>query len=238
MIDAYKKLARNWLKKTGDTMIGGDLTLFRDPTLDLHAVDKRYVDQHSNTALPAVISGREYYPSWGATVSSILWLAVDVGRAIIAPMYLETTGSYSRLRTRCSVGANSAFRLGIYYLDPNTWLPTQLALDAGAVSWTGVGGDRTLAISFTPTQRSCGIAAFYDTRSDSTNVNMPSLVVQQGGFWPGGYDPSSASLSNPIPYRLTSTGNPSGAMPAANTYSWVVAADNLTDQPLIGVQRA
>src|SRR5439155_4969892 len=98
MIDAYKKLARNWLKKTGDTMIGGDLTLFRDPTLDLHAVDKRYVDQHSNTALPAVISGREYYPSWGATVSSILWLAVDVGRAIIAPMYLETTGSYSRLR--------------------------------------------------------------------------------------------------------------------------------------------
>ncbi len=44
MIDAYKALVRNWLKKTGDALIAGDLTLFRAPTQDMHAVTKKYVD--------------------------------------------------------------------------------------------------------------------------------------------------------------------------------------------------
>ena len=33
-----------YLDVGGDTMTGGDLTLFRDPTLDMHAANKRYVD--------------------------------------------------------------------------------------------------------------------------------------------------------------------------------------------------
>lgn len=44
VIDALTAKPRNWLKKTGDTMISGFLTLFQDPTDPLHAVTKQYVD--------------------------------------------------------------------------------------------------------------------------------------------------------------------------------------------------
>lgn len=43
-IDTLTAKVHNALKKTGDTMIAGFLTLFQDPTDDLHAVTKRYVD--------------------------------------------------------------------------------------------------------------------------------------------------------------------------------------------------
>ena len=43
-IDAHTVKPRNWLKKTGDAMIAGFLTLFQDPTEPLHAVTKQYVD--------------------------------------------------------------------------------------------------------------------------------------------------------------------------------------------------
>lgn len=44
VIDAYGSKTRNWIKKTGDAMISGFLTLFQDPTDPLHAVTKQYVD--------------------------------------------------------------------------------------------------------------------------------------------------------------------------------------------------
>lgn len=43
-IDTLTAKAQNWLKKTGDSMISGFLTLFQDPTDAMHAVTKQYVD--------------------------------------------------------------------------------------------------------------------------------------------------------------------------------------------------
>jgi hypothetical protein len=44
VIDTINAKARNYIKKTGDAMIAGFLTLFQDPVEDMHAVTKRYVD--------------------------------------------------------------------------------------------------------------------------------------------------------------------------------------------------
>lgn len=48
-IDTLTAKVHNILKKTGDAMISGFLTLFQDPVEDLHAVTKRYVDNLVNS---------------------------------------------------------------------------------------------------------------------------------------------------------------------------------------------
>lgn len=56
-IDTLKALVRNALKKTGDQMISGYLTLFQGPTEDLHAATKKYVDDAIAAIPPPVGSG-------------------------------------------------------------------------------------------------------------------------------------------------------------------------------------
>lgn len=66
VIDTLTAKVRNYLKKTGDAMISGDLTLFQDPTEDLHAVTKQYVDDQ--IAASADSWGRQDYQphsQWG-----------------------------------------------------------------------------------------------------------------------------------------------------------------------------
>jgi len=245
LIDALTAKARNYLKKTGDAMISGFLTLYQDPVQDMHAVTKRYVDNAIIAGAgfdyrSAPLVGKEYYPNWGyAGPSQFTTAATDIGLCFIAPFYFGTTLSFDRIRVRQNGASNSTHRIAIYKLSSTTWLPTELIQDCGTVSWAGVGGDRTIAITFTNPQSHIGIGWLYEGRTDSANPLIATKGLQQIDNWPVGHDPASATLTAPYPYRIQSTGNPPGAAPLPATFS-LVSSSLVTGsqvQPLVGLRR-
>lgn len=185
---------------------------------------------------PTPVAGHEYYPTWGTGVSSSSLLVGNIGLCILSPIELDTTRTYDRLRARVNNASSSVHRLGIYYLSRTTWLPTALALDAGTVSWTGAGGDRTKTISFNPSQALCALGMLYESRSDAVNPSVPTLTAPAGGAWPPGYDAASAALTTVANYGIASGGNAAGAMPAASTFSPFVTSAATLVQYLIGIR--
>lgn len=194
------------------------------------------VSSFINSAIDVPVATHEYYPSWGNVVSARTLVAGNIGACRISPIELDPTRTYDRLRARVNNASSSTHRLGIYYLSRTTWLPTALALDAGTVVWAGVGGDRTVTISFTPAQTLCGLGMLYESRLDAVNPAVPTLTAPSGGAWPPGYNAGSATLNDVDNYAIESTGNAAGAMPAASTFVHAVEATITNVQFLIGIR--
>ncbi len=236
MIDTLTKKARNWLKKTGDAMIDGDLTLFRDPTLPLHAATKQYAD--SSSFFPVPIVGREYTSGWTFSATTHSWLSADIGTCLIAPWRVPVGTSWNRIRVRVGNASSSVHRLGIYNLSDVTWLPTSIALDAGTVAWLGLGQDNIVGISFTATQSLLGLAWLFESRSDAVNPAISMCAPAAAAAWPPGYNAAGANLALPEIMSLKSTGNAPGALPAVGTFSHVGTSDVSFVMPYLAMRRA
>lgn len=235
-IDTLKALVRNGLKKTGDAMIDGFLTLFQDPTQDMHAVTKRYVDTAvagvTGDPVPIIYPLRTagwYQAATHRDFNATTGLIGGVCRMV--PMWLgdRTTtfdgiGFYSGL-----TNAGQAFRVGFYSLDSQL-MPT--ALLRSLTLWTF---GATAAGTFVSTT----LAALGEA-----NVVIPSqstgyvgVAVRCEGFvgTAGGLIVATTLLhaGMPTPYGHVVVGGPAlfhalavqstdvtpGAMPAAATFT-------------------
>lgn len=182
--------------------------------------------------------GNYYPPDWGfGGTSTRSLLSTDIGMCWLAPIMLTVGQTYNALRVVVGNASQSTHRFGIYYMSTDTALPTSLALDAGTQTWVGTGLEKIVSISFSPTQQFCALGWFYESRADSVNPSVPTLIPTAGQPWPPGYQsPSGVGAMNF--YVIQSTSNSAGAMPAAGTFSLVANPTATQVQPYINIRRS
>jgi hypothetical protein len=243
VIDTLTAKVRNALKKTGDAMIAGDLTLFQAPTADMHAVTKKYVDdQLAGVDVLQVYAPRRvgsYYANtfgkhhlnsqWGANNPGVM----NGGK--MAPLYVGRAASWNELRQRVINNGDTfgVYRWGVYELDPTTLLPVALLLDAGSIQYNvGAPVDRTIAISLSTTCDWIGLGVVCE--GTNAGVARPTFLAQSvsltatnyTGFYPFGVTTIPATNATMPPflnYAMDSTTEPRGVMPPAS--AWTLTGD-------------
>jgi hypothetical protein len=224
--DVYTVRTDKWVKKSGDTMLdAATITAGRDPTANLEVATKQYVDNAVATGgfdyrSTPIAGAHYYYGSWGSALTATSLVAANIGDCYVTPMRVSTSLTWTKIRGRVGNASASTHRVGIYYLSETTWLPTSIATDAGTFTWPGAGSDHDFTISFTATSRLIGLAWLYESRTDAVNPSVTFLQVPAQN-WPPGWDPDAAgaNLQTAVPFRIISTGNAAGALPAVGTFS-------------------
>jgi hypothetical protein len=188
-IDAYKQTIRNALKKTGDAMTAGFLTLFQDAVEPLHAVPLRQL-QDATAGLfnpkPRRI-GNKYTTQFGSHSSSASPVSVGEGRMGI--LFAGGTHTWDQMTVHVVTVGTRTGRMALYSLDPETLLPDALLYDAGVFSYAGVAGERTLAITpaLQTTANWLGLAMILETAgtgsitSTTSNNDANSRVISLFG---------------------------------------------------------
>lgn len=227
VIDTLTAKARNALKKTGDKMLAGDLELFQNPTQNMHATTKLYVDNAvgagSGTPFRPQANGRWYGPTYAQGSASA---SVINNEARLSPMWTGVGGGSSI--TISSIGFmaiswDSIYRFGFYALDSNTLLPQTLLFEG--VWTTGVlsstFGQTTLAAlgyeNFTTTFPWIGLGVRVEGIISDTISGTLCMTNGNFEFAPYGHNPS-ASNRRGCGTLLSSNLTP-GAMPAPGTFA-------------------
>jgi hypothetical protein len=126
----------------------------------------------------------------------------------------------------------------IYVLDPDTWLPTELLLDAGAMGWAGVGGDNTNTIDLTATSNLLGLGWRYVSRTAGGNPAVYTKALGQCDPWPPGWDGTTTPLPQIDPLRIESTGDPTDVSTFAINGLGGIVNPLQKCQPLLGLRRS
>lgn len=179
--------------------------------------------------------GKYYYPSWGSGVTFWSMLVGDLGLTFVAPMHVKIGDSFDRIRARVGNAFDGSFNTYIYSLDPDTWLPDAYLLNAGAMVWSGAGGDVENTISFTASVSLIGLGAKYSIQ----NALNPSFYTKPVAFsdpWPPGWDPTANNIALPSYYRIQSTGDPTDV--STFTLTTILASEQQKLQPLVALRRA
>lgn len=164
-IDTLKALARNVLKKTGDTMISGFLTLFQDPTLPLHAVTKQYVDAQVSGAGGNTVpwghqgigqtpagkynANTEHWYPFSALTAFVPTTANINGQSLIAvPFVFGVARTIDRVGFHGAAQAGGLARISIYDNFSTTSLyPNNLLMDSGDIDCSIATGNRTATVN-------------------------------------------------------------------------------------------
>lgn len=164
-------------------MISGFLTLFQDPTEDLHAVTKRYVDSATAGVFdprPRTI-GTWYTQQFANGQADTTTTAAGEGRMSL--MFAGGAHSWDRIGLSLQVSGTRTWRLGVYSIDSTTFLPTALLLDAGTVSAVGATGLRSITISLSTTSQWLGLANVLETTGTGNyRGNRMNIDSGSGGF--------------------------------------------------------
>jgi hypothetical protein len=238
-IDTLTVKPRNWLKKTGDAMIAGFLTLFQDPTLDMHAVTKRYVDTAVAGASAARdinfwrhVNGQEATaPDLGTIVSTNV-NNQGLGSTIVPPagfIYLmrhvqPRANTVAAIQFNITVaGAGNNTRIGVWQAKTATNIvPGTLLYDSGAISHAG-GGVKSALPALALTEGCYWIGYFSQlantTISAVTAANSAPIGVDTAFASVQFYSQSLAFGALPNPWGTTFTSN-TGSYPMLRiTYS-------------------
>lgn len=190
-----------------------------------------------NSVPPMPMALNQYHtPSWGAGGGTSRSLTgPDIGMCFLAPIILVIGQTYDKLRCVVANASSSTHRFGLYYLSESTCLPTSIAIDAGTAVWTGAGAEKLVSMTFTPTQRFCALAWFFESRTDAVNPSIPTLTPNYP--WPFGFV-APGTTAVPTWNLLQSTGNSAGALPGAGTFSFTATATQANLQPQIPIRRS
>lgn len=232
VVDALTTKARNYIKKTGDSMISGFLTLFQDPTQALHAVTKQYADglvSGIGSAIQPLKTGRFYGPTFATSSATF---AQTTGDAICTPLFVGQTRTWTKLRAR--MGSTTTIHMGLYSLASTTLLPTALLVDVSFTSG-GFATEVSVTINTTTTATWLGIASYIEVggsvaSSYTGTVNSGLLSLENTMFptpW-GKADLGGVQTDEPYDSALKLTGVSGSALPAAS--AWAAAtyiSDNL-----------
>jgi hypothetical protein len=231
-IDTLKALARNALKKTGDTMISGFLTLFQDPVDPLHAVTKQYVDNATAGVFdPRPRATAKWYTQQFSNTAGNTTGPAVVGDGRMALLFAGGSHSWDRIAIHVAVVGTRTARLGVYSMNSTTLLPTALLVDAGTVSFAGLVDIRSIVISLSTTAQWLGLAYVLETTGTGSYLGRTfNLDNGSGGFqFFGTDDPSpSGGIVNVNNVLVCSTGI--AGMPAPGAWSY----DPATSQTLDG----
>lgn len=213
MIDTLKARTRNWIKKTGDTMIDGFLTLFQDPVEDMHAVTKRYVDGRAVGTEPRApyAQGRYYTtPAFGNNLANLAW-ATGTGR--LSPFFVHRTITFTGMHMWCGAEANRGIRLGIYRLDRETLMPTELILNAGTFVGPFANSFRNLVISQELTLGWYGLAHAMFGAGANRTFEIQGGTSTVGYGW---YGANALTSATPLPATALNVNSGSGLSWATN----------------------
>lgn len=227
-IDTLTVKPKNLLKKTGDTMISGFLTLFQDPVDPLHAVTKRYVDGLTGGGgVPVPVASGFYGPTFASGYGSAGGFVI--GDCLIAPIFCGgRTISWDIINGQVNA-APTSWRIGVYALSATTLLPTSLLLDAGNVGGGGFPVVYNTAITLTTTNQWIGLATKVDA-GDPFNVSSYTGITGSSGSaanfnsTPFGKDPTTWAVTSGYRIAYYISGQAAGALPvpaafASPTYS-------------------
>ena len=237
-IDTLKALARNALKKTGDTMISGFLTLFQDPTLPLHAVTKQYVDGLAGTspnfvawghfAVGATASGKyssaseHWYPILAMTKVVNSTASISSSSRFAWPFIWAHSRTIDRFGIHGVLQAGGLARIGIYTnLSDTTLYPDALVVDSGDIDCSIASGNRKATVSVTLSANTVYWLVFRTnslmtfgtyTASSSTNAFADWLgFVNVAGGEPSFNATSVFGFADTLAYAALPSTFPSGA---------------------------
>lgn len=247
LIDTLTAKARNFLKKTGDTMfeVAGDpgsgwLTLAKDAVDPLHAVPLRQL-QASQGGIGAI--HRPYYiggyygytfaQGFQRTTNLLGAGATSSGR--MSPVFCGETISWDRIGAFCrfasSPGVLPTMFMGVYALDDDTLFPTSLLLTTTMTLSNTVIEWNEATISLTTTDNWIGVAYFCDQSAENIEVDEWTenpAIRQISGYSPYGLTVDSVTSVRPNHCLYADTAYPVTALPAPGAWSNSEADPNNT----------
>jgi len=229
-------------------MLGGDLSLFRNPTEPKHAVTKEYLDD----AIAGVGGGTPLLPPYAPmrvggwfdsqyhNTSSSTTTGPTTGTGRLSPIFLAEAMSFDAIGSFCGLSTSDrGVRYAIYLLDGQL-MPTALVLNAGAVSTaTGAAiGQEFRNVAISPAielQPGWYGLAYMLFGSGGTNNSFTHPNCE--GFGPWGSNPGPPNSGNETSIgNLTVTGGATTwETNAPAPGDWALPSGGLTASILSGV---
>lgn len=180
------------------------------------------------------ISGRWYAAeTLGRFASAASTLTLN--RLYLLPFHVQKNGSYTGLSVMGgTASATMIMRMGIYYNNPTTGLPSTLLVDAGTTgAMSSATSQYVLTISQTLEAGSYWLAAVPQTSINAACITAVAPGTLSGGMWFMGY---AAGYNANLPYaEIYATSAVSGALPASLVGG--ISYDSATRAPIVHIRK-